>query len=112
MKSSFIIVRLKNRKGYSISSEQAKLIILNKDQIDGSTTAQPVVDPALLPSRPKIEQVAYAFKSLFIKWTLESNGGSDINQITVSILKYGLNGPTNAYKQSNFQNIFIISLVY
>lgn len=102
MKSSFIIVRLKNRNGYSISSEAADLIILNKDQIDDSTTVLPVVDPALLPSRPKIQQAAYAFKSLFIKWSLDSNGGSDINQITVSVLKYGSNGVISAYNQSNF----------
>lgn len=104
MKSSFIIVRLKNRNGYSVSSEPVELIILNKDQIDGSTTVPPFVDPALLPSRPKIEQAAYAFKTLFIKWTLESNGGSDINQITVSVLKYGSNGVISAYNQSNFSN--------
>jgi hypothetical protein len=102
MKSSFLIIRLKNQNGYSISSEPAELIILNKDQLDDSTTVQPVIDPALLPSKPKIEQAVYAFKSLYIKWTLESNGGSDINQITVSVLKYGLSGAISTYTQSNY----------
>lgn len=102
-----MIIRLKNRNGYSISSEPAELIILNKDQIDDSTTVQPVVDPALLPSRPKIEQAVYAFKSLFIKWDLESDGGSEINQITVSVLKYGVNGAIGTLTQSNFSSTYL-----
>lgn len=107
LNSSFLIIRLRNKNGYSISSEAAELFILNKDQLDGSTTVKPILDPALLPSKPKIEQAVYAFKSLYIKWALESNGGSDVNQISIFIIKYGLGGVINTNTQSNFFKSFI-----
>lgn len=102
MKSSFLSIRLKNQYGYSPSSEPFELIIVNKDQLDDSTTVQPIVDPSLLPSKPVIEQAVYAFKSLFIKWSLDNNGGSDINQIAIFVLRYGLNGVVSTYTQGNF----------
>ena len=74
--------------------------------IDGTdvTTLQPVVvDPALLPSRPVISVAFSAYKTLFIKWVLESNNndGFDqvINQITITFLRYNSGGLLNAVSQ-------------
>jgi hypothetical protein len=96
--SSYISIRIKNSVGYSLSSDPARLLILNNDEVDDLATLPPVItDPSILPSKPVIEQAVIAFESLFIKWSLENNGGFDINQITVFGLNYGSSGPLNTF---------------
>jgi hypothetical protein len=78
------------------------MIIINNEDINDITTLSPVtIDPSILPSKPIIEQAIYAFESLFIKWSLQENGGSDINQITIYILNYGNSGITNTISLGN-----------
>lgn len=83
------------------------MLIVNNEDIDDITTLTPVtIDPSILPSKPIIEQAVYAFESLFIKWSLHENGGSDINQITIYILNYGNSGITNTISLGNYLRIY------
>lgn len=96
-----MIIKLKNKNGFSSSSGPARVNILNKDQIALSTTTEKDIDITKLPSQPVIELAVYVFKSLFIQWKLENNGGSEINQINIYGLDYDINGPIKTFNRGN-----------
>ena len=79
------------------------MFYLSIDETDLTTLQPIVVDPALLPPRPAISVAFSAYKTLFIKWVLESNNndGFDqvINQITVTFLRYNSGGLLNTVSQ-------------
>ena len=95
---SFISIRLRNANGYSAFSEAIELLIFDENQtISDSTTA--TVDTSLTPSKPKISVAAYNIldKQFYLKWLVDSNGGSDIEEIEVKFLKYNSFGPTEVF---------------
>ena len=79
---------------------------MNNNDADLTTVQPIIIDPLILPSKPNILIALYAYKTFFIKWLLTSNGGSDLSQITISILRYGITGPQNSYSLSNKIRLF------
>jgi len=84
-----------------LSSEASNLVIINNDEVNDIATSSPIItDPSTLPSKPVIIIALYAYKTLYLKWSLSSNGGSEISQINLSILKYGISGAQNTLSLS------------
>lgn len=96
---SFIQIRLKNEIGYSIFSDPYDL--LNKDEAseNDNSTITPI-DQSLLPSQPRIQVAAFDYvdKKFYLKWLVDSNGGSAIEKVEVTFLEYNSAGPNQAKK--------------
>lgn len=92
---SFISIKLRNANGYSAFSEPVDLYIFNDDNNTPSDLTTTPVDSSLLPSRPRILVAAYNLlnKEFYLKWLVNSNGGSNIEEVEVKFLKYGGTGP-------------------
>ena len=105
---SFLNIKLKNSFGYSEQSDLIELNLVNVDPGQDSSTSPPISDPSLIPSRPDLIQAFYIsqFRSLQLRWSLASNGGSSLTQITVSFLTYGVNGLNEKFEKSKFNFIF------
>jgi hypothetical protein len=79
-------------------------IFIENTPIPDSTTTP--VDTSLIPSKPRILLAAYNLlnKEFYLKWLVDSNGGSIIEEIEVKFLKYNSTGPVEAIvngKQNN-----------
>ena len=70
------------------------MFIYNDDSTASDSTTTPV-DPSLLPSRPRILVAAFNLlnKEFYLKWLINSNGGSNIEELEVKFLKYDTSGP-------------------
>jgi hypothetical protein len=96
---SFIQIRLKNEIGYSIYSDPYDLIIKDEASENDNSTITPI-DLSLLPSEPRIQVAAFDYvdKTFYLKWLVDSNGGSAIDKVEVTFLDYNNAGPNQTIK--------------
>ena len=97
MNRSFISIRLKNEIGYSIYSDPYDLLNKNEVSENDYTTSTPI-SQSLLPSMPRIQIAAFDYldKIFYLKWLVDSNGGSPIEKVEVTLLEYNNAGPDQA----------------
>lgn len=70
------------------------LFIFSENETTNDLTTMSV-DTSLTPSKPRILLAAYNLlnKEFYLKWLVDSNGGSNIEEIEVKFLKYNSSGP-------------------
>lgn len=80
------MIKLKNKNTYSDFSDSYNLVIRD------------------VPSKPKIISLIYddLTEALNIKWTLESNGGSMLSNVEISIFPLDSNGVPNGVTRRKY----------
>jgi len=83
------------------------LFIYNNDQTE-LTTVNPI-DPLLLPSKPRILVSIYdkINSNFYIKWLVDSNGGSELEELNVTFVEYNNFGIVKTFSKSKLNKKYV-----